>query len=130
MGYSTGMMRHRIDVYRKAADVQGQFGRNSGGVRYVPLGTFWAGVTFSKGMKALREGAVDAYDTVMVRMRWNKDIDHDCIIRYHDKYYDIQSLNEDFQDNQIQITAVQRPDKVVIASSSNLGHGRVTISDI
>ena len=106
MSYSTGMMNKRIVVAKRAADTQDAFGK-SGQPKYELLGTFWAAEDFNRGVKSLREGAFDAYDTVMFRMRWNKDIDRWCLVKYHGKWYQIQSFNESYQDNTIQITAVE-----------------------
>jgi hypothetical protein len=63
--------------------------------------------TFNKGTKSLREGALDAYDTVMFRCRFNKDIDRWCLLKYNGKWYQITSLQEDYQTNQIQILATE-----------------------
>jgi hypothetical protein len=68
---------------------------------------FWCGVTFDKGMKSLREGALDAYDTVMFRCRFIKQLDRWCLLKFKGKWYQITSFNDDYQDNQIQITATE-----------------------
>ena len=106
MAYSTGMMNRRITIARRADDQAESFGK-SGQPRYTILGTFWAAENFNKGVKALHEGALDAYDTVMFRLRYNKDIDRWCLIKYSGKWYKIDSFNESYQDNQIQITATE-----------------------
>ena len=67
----------------------------------------WADVTWSKGVKALREGALDAYDTVLIRMRWNNIVKRDSRLQYDGVTYQIQSLHADKQDNTIQITATE-----------------------
>lgn len=106
MAYSTGMMNKRVVVAKRAADTATNFGKN-GQMRYTILGEFWAAEDFNKGVKSLREGAYDAYDTVMFRMRFNKDIDRWCLIQYQGRWYQIQSFNANYQDNQIQITAME-----------------------
>ena len=106
MAYSTGMMNKRVNVAKRATDTQETFGK-SGQPKYELLGTFWMAEDFNKGVKSLREGALDAYDTVMFRMRYNPQIDRWCLLKYNGKWYQIQSCNEDFHDNQIQITAVE-----------------------
>ena len=111
MGYSTGMMHHRIIIAKKIAAEYGDFGCNSNGVKYSRLGEFWAAVDFKRGMKAMHEEAMDAFDTLMVRMRFNKDIDRDCLIAYNGRCYNIESLNEDYQQNIIQMTVTELPDK-------------------
>ena len=106
MAYSTGMMNKRVTVAKRYQDTQETFGK-SGQPKYEILGTFWMAETFTKDVKAMHEGALDAYDTVMFRCRYNKDIDRWCLLKYHGKWYQITSFNEDYQDNQIQMTAVE-----------------------
>ena len=105
MAYSTGMMNKRITIATRVKQEMGDFGMGSAGLEYQILGTFWAAEDFNRGTKALREGAVDAYDTVMFRMRYNAQIDRWCLIKYHDVWYQIDSFNASYQDNTIQITA-------------------------
>ena len=93
-------------VVKRAADTQESFGK-AGQPRYELLGTFWMAEDFNRGVKSLREGAFDAYDTVMFRCRFNKDIDRWCLLKYQGKWYQIQSFNESYQENQIQITAIE-----------------------
>lgn len=106
------MMNKRVWIARRATDTQETFGK-SGQPKYELLGDFWAAEDYNRGVKSLREGAFDAYDTVMFRMRWQKDIDRWCIIKYHGKWYQIQSFNESFQDNTIQITAIEMANQQV-----------------
>lgn len=112
MGYSTGMMNKRVVVAKQANDEGASFGK-SGQPKYEILGTFWMGETFTKGVKAMHEGALDAYDTVMFRCRYNANIDRWCLLKYRGKWYQITSFNEDYQDNQIQMTAVELANKNV-----------------
>lgn len=107
MAYSTGMMNKRVKIAKRVDSAGGDFGRASGGQKYQMLGTFWAAEDFNRGVKSLREGAMDAYDTVMFRMRYNANIDRWCLIQYQERWYQIKSFNESYQDNQIQITAVE-----------------------
>ena len=106
MSYSTGMMKYRVQVAKRATDESANFGK-SGQPKYEILGTFWMGETFTKGVKAMHEGALDAYDTVMFRCRYNANIDRWCLLKYRGKWYQITSFNDDYQDNQIQITATE-----------------------
>lgn len=101
------MLKKRIEIAKRVESTNGQFGKSSAGQKYQSMGKFWASETWNKGVKSLREGAVDAYDTVMFRMRWAKDVDRWCLIKYQDRWYQIQSLNEDYQRNEIQITATE-----------------------
>ena len=123
MAYSTGMMNKRVTVAKRATGTQETFGK-AGQPKYEILGTFWMAEDFNRGVKSLREGAYDAYDTVMFRMRWNKDIDRWCLLKYHGKWYQIQSFNESYQENQIQITAIEMANQQVniVYSTSELGN--------
>ncbi len=134
MGYSSGMLGKRIKIAKRVDSTGGNFGRSSGGQKYTMLGEFWASEKFDKGMKSLREGAVDAYDTVMFRMRFNADIDRWCLIQYHGRWYQIQSCNEDFQTNEIQITAKEMANQnvtiVYSPTNSSISGGNVSSSEI
>lgn len=107
MAYSTGMMNKRIKIAKRVERPSGDFGRNSGGQKYTLLGEYWASEKFDKGMKSLREGAVDAYNVVMFRMRYYQEIDRWCLIQYQGEWYQINSFNKDYQTNEIQITATE-----------------------
>lgn len=118
MAYTSGMLNKRITIARRLKDAGNSFGK-SGQPKYSILGTYWAAETFSKGAKALHEGALDAYDTVMFRLRWHGSIDRWCLVQYLDKWYQIMSCNEDKQNNQIQITAQELANQdVTIVSES------------
>ena len=103
------MLNKRIRIAKRAEeqDTQGKssnFGK-SGQPQYSWLGWFWANESFSKGVKALKEGALDAYDTVMFRMDYHADIDRWCLIRYQGRWYQILSFNANYHTNEMQITA-------------------------
>lgn len=127
-------MNKRIKIAKRVDSTGGDFGRSSGGQKYTMLGEFWASEKFDKGMKSLREGAVDAYDTVMFRMRFNADIDRWCLIQYHGRWYQIQSCNEDFQTNEIQITAKEMANQnvtiVYSLTNSSISGGNGSSSEI
>jgi hypothetical protein len=106
------MLKHRVHVAKRATDESASFGK-SGQPKYEILGTFWMGETFNKGVKAMREGALDAYDTVMFRCRYIKQLDRWCLLKFKGKWYQITSFNDDYQDNQIQITATEMANQQV-----------------
>ena len=124
MAYSAGMLNKRVLVAKRAADQGSDFGKQSA-PKYDILGTYNMGETFNKGVKAMREGALDAYDTVMFRCRYNAKFDRWCLLKYKGKWYQITSFNEDYQENQIQITATelanQQVNIVESYSTSELG---------
>lgn len=104
-------MNKRVIVAQKMTATEGDFGRNSGGVRYERVGEFWAAIDFSRGTKALREGAMDAYDTLMVRMRYNKNVTRESLIAHGGRCYEILSFNEEYEANTLQMTVRELPDK-------------------
>ena len=134
MAYSTGMMNKRVKIAKRVDSTGGDFGRSSGGQKYQIIGEFWASEKFDKGMKSLREGAVDAYDTVMFRMRFNADVDRWCLIQYQGKWFQIQSFNEDYQTNEIQITAKEMVNQnvtiVYSPTNSSISGGNESSSEI
>ena len=113
-GYDAGMRSKRITIARRSETTGGQFSQRSAGQKYEVVGTFWAAEDFNKGTKSLREGAVDAYDTVMFRMNWYPGIDRWCIIRYDGTWYQIKSFNANRQANTIQITAQEMPNQAIL----------------
>ena len=102
MTYSTGLLKHRVTILNK--QVATGFGETTS---FQPAATVWADVTWNKGVKALREGALDAYDTVMIRMRYNTIVSRESRLLHDGVTYQIQSLHRDHQDNTIQITATE-----------------------
>lgn len=108
MAYSTGMLRHRILIVQQAKKDGGMFGKGSGGMVYEAVKRVWAAVDFNKGVKAMREGALDAYDTLMVRIRYTDKITRDSLIFWEGKIYMINSFNVDYHTNQIQMTVTEQ----------------------
>ena len=106
VGYSAGMMNKLVYIAKRVADQQETF-RKNGSPKYEVFGPLWAAEDFDKGMKSLREGAFDAYDTVMFRLAYDARIDRWCLVKYNGKWYQIKSCNEDYQANKIQITAIE-----------------------
>jgi len=102
MGYSSGLRNHRVTIMNKV--VATGFGETT---RYEPVACVWSSFTWNKGVKSLREGALDAYDTVLFRMNWNDKVTRDSQLVCDGKTYQIQSLNGDKQSNQLQITATE-----------------------
>lgn len=130
MAYSTGMMNKRVTIATRVKQEMGDFGMGSAGLEYQILGTFWAAEDFNRGTKALREGAVDAYDTVMFRMRYNAQIDRWCLIKYHDVWYQIDSFNASYHDNSIQITAreMSNQDVTIITPTNEVAGTEPTVN--
>ena len=102
MAYSSGILNHRVTILGKV--VATDFGETTS---YQPVATVWADVTWKKGQKALNEGALDAIDTVLIRMRYNKYVTRESQLVCSGVTYQIQSLHADYNDNTIQITATE-----------------------
>ena len=104
MGYSSSILRWRVAILKKKDPEERAFGAKT---EYEQVACVHANMTWNKGVKSLREGALDAYDTVMFRMRWNNIIDRDCLLECEGVTYQIQSLHADRYENTIQITATE-----------------------
>ena len=102
MAYTSGLLKYRVTILNK--QVANGFGETTS---YQPAATVWADVTWKKGQKALNEGALDAQDTVMIRMRWNNIVTRDSRVQHDGVVYQIQSFHRDYHENIIQITAVE-----------------------
>ena len=113
MGYSTGMMNKRVTVAKRYEEQNPTFGGSTSVTKYEILGTFWAAEDFNRGVKSLREGAYDAYDTVMFRMDFDPAIDRWCLLQFDGKWYQIQSLNGSYHENKLQITAIEMANQKV-----------------
>lgn len=101
MGYSTDILDRRVKIMARTGGGQTDLGKSSG--EWTEVCTVWAGVTWTRGAKALRAGALDAYDTVMVRMRWRADVNRDVRIVDGGKTYEVETLNGDRRQNVVQL---------------------------
>ena len=114
-GFTAGMRNHRITILNKVAPSEKAFGEKTG---YKRDGSLNSSYEFNKGTKALREGSLDAYDTVIFRLNFSgnaaKTITRESLIEMHGKIYQIQSLNADHQENKIIIRATEMTTQVNI----------------
>lgn len=111
MAQSSGFRNHRVAVFNRSTDGGGDFGRNSAGRPFVFATEVWASVRFSKGIKSLREGAMDAYDTILIGMLYNPTVSRESMLVYDGRTWQITSFNRDYSTNEIQITATEAPGK-------------------
>lgn len=109
------MRNHRITILNKVAPSEKAFGEKTG---YKRDGSLNSSYEFNKGTKALREGSLDAYDTVIFRLNFSgnaaKTITRESLIEMNGKIYQIQSLNADHQENKIIIRASEMTTQVNI----------------
>ena len=102
-----------MTILNKVQPQERQFGDKTG---YRRDGSLWSTYKFNKGTRALREGALDAYDTVVFQMNFsaNVTITRDSLIECDGKIYQVQSLNSDRRENKIVITATEMTTQVNI----------------
>lgn len=104
MGYSSSILQWRVIILKKKDPGEKAFGAKT---EYEQVACVHANLTWKKGQKALNEGALDAQDTVMFRMRWNNILTRDCLLECDGVTYQIQSLHADRRENTIQVTATE-----------------------
>jgi hypothetical protein len=110
MGYSSGMLDKKVGIWSVDRQADGQAGvRGTGGVKYKYNGCVCGNVKWNKGMHAMMEGALEAYDVVMIRMRWSdgksRNLDKDCRLTAEGKTYQILQYHDDQRENIVQIIA-------------------------
>lgn len=116
MGYSTGMLKHRIRVLNRDEAVDSAFGLDAEGIEWRDDGCLWASVDFVRGKRAMNAGAVDVYGVVMVRCRWNTIINERSRIEYGGRIYNVlgETLHTDRQENIVQFQAQVVVDEVAM----------------
>lgn len=130
IGFTAGMRTHRITVLNKVNASNTAFGNTTA---YKRDGSVWSSYTFTKGAQSLREGTLDAYDSVMFQLNFssNLKITRESLIELDGKIYQIRSLNADRQANKIVITAVELTTQVnIIESYSTTELSPITEGDI
>lgn len=98
-------MNTRVTILSRSESQMTAFGRTGGD--YAPVQTIWANTTYSKGVKAMREGAMDAYDTYMVRCDWHDKLTRDCRLSFDNRIYNIDNLKADKRANEMQIICTE-----------------------
>ena len=102
MPYSTDILRHRVTFY-DPVPIEDDYGRN---IVWKKVATYWCDFTGTKGVAALAEGAVAAYEQRLVRTRYHADLNGDMRCSCGGKFYQIKK--ETFLDdpllNTIQFT--------------------------
>lgn len=105
MAYSSDFLKDKVTIQNRTASRDGAFGREGG--QFVDGATIHCNAKWTKGAKALREGALDAFDTVMFRCRWREDLKRESRLKWKGRIYQIESFYDDYEANEIQITAVE-----------------------
>ena len=107
MAYTSGLLKHRVQILNRTEAQQGKFGLDSAGIEFEPAGEVWASVDWQKGKSAMNAGALDVYGVVMIRMRYNTIVNERSRILYEGKTYQIigETFHADRQENTIQFHA-------------------------
>lgn len=106
-GYQSGMRRHRITILNRNEATKSQFGRDAAGITWSEGATVWAAVDWTRGMSAMREGSLDAYGAIIVRIDYTTGITMRSRIRWNGQVYQIlpETFHADYQANTIQFHA-------------------------
>lgn len=101
MSFSRGFLNKRVTVLNRGEVAFSPYGRKAG--EYIPVKTIWGNCTYNKGQKAMREGALDAYDVYMVRCDYHAAINRDSRLSWDNRIYQILQLNADRDQNEMQL---------------------------
>lgn len=107
MAYTSGFLKDRITIQNRTEAQMGDFGLDSTGVTWENTCCLHANVEWQKGKSALREGAIDAYGVVLVRMRYTDKANMRSRIIYNDETYQIipETFHADKHENTVQFMA-------------------------
>lgn len=107
MSYQRGFLRDRITLWNPTRK-DSEYG--AGYIKYTPMAKVWANVSFVKGQRAMRNGEVDVYQTVMVRLDCHAMLTKRTRIEYDGRFWIIDSFNRDFGQNECQLTMFEIDD--------------------
>ena len=120
-------MRHRIMVQNRRAAATSRWGLDGSGSEWDDVAILWAAVDYVRGVRAMRDGALDVYGVIMVRTRYCSAINERSRIVYEGRTYQVlgETLHVDKQANTVQVQAQMIVDGQPNVSSSGLGSGQV-----
>lgn len=106
-GYSAGMRYKTITIYNRTAATTGTYGVDSDGATWQLGSTIHAAVDFVRGIRAMKEGALDVYGVVMVRCNYTTELNPRSRIQYNGQMYQIlgETFHAEYRDNTIQFHA-------------------------
>ena len=131
MSYSPDLLKYRVIVLNRKQATSSKWGKDGEGVEWEASQPIRADVTWAKGVRALNQGALDAYGVVEVRMYWNNVVNMRSRIIYDGQTYNIlpETFHADHMENTIQFHAQVILNDSENPSSSDLGPAE-SISDI
>lgn len=107
MSYQRGFLRDRITLWNPTRK-DSEYG--AGYIKYTPMAKVWANVSFVKGQRAMRNGEIDVYQTVMVRLDCHAMLTKRTRIEYDGRFWIIDSFNRDLGKNECQLTMFEIDD--------------------
>lgn len=107
MSYQRGFLRDRITLWNPTRK-DSEYG--AGYIKYTPMAKVWANVSFVKGQRAMRNGEVDVYQTVMVRLDCHAMLTKRTRIEYDGRFWIIDSFNRELGKNECQLTMFEIDD--------------------
>ena len=107
MSFSSGFLHDKILVQNRKAATMGTYGLDSSGAEWEDGPCLHANVDWQKGKVGMREGALDSYGVILVRMRWSPDITERSRIVHDGKTYQIlpETFHPHKPDNTLQFMA-------------------------
>lgn len=104
MSYSSDILTERIIIQNRKEATVGPYGLDSGGAEWEDVACVHADVSWNKGMRALMNGALDAYTAKLVRMRWTNQVSMRSRVKFQDNTYQIlpETFNADRREDTIQ----------------------------
>ena len=129
-GFEAGKRNYRVTVLNKVPTYGKAFGEKTG---YSRAGSLWSSYKFDKGTKALREGALDAYDYVVFQLNYSTDITitRESLIEFKGRIYQIISLNADEMENKVVVKATEMTTQVnIVESNSDITGGDTQTHEI
>ena len=129
-GFEAGKRNYRVTVLNKVTSAERAFGEKTG---YSRTGSLWSSYKFDKGTKALREGALDAYDYVVFQMNYSTDITitRESLIELNGRIYQFISLNADEMENKVVVKATEMTTQVnIVESNSDITGGDTQTHEI
>lgn len=135
-GYSRDMLNERVVIAKPIKQEMGDFGMASAGVEYEWLNQveedhgYWCKHDWNRGLKAMQEGALDAYDIVTFRMDFDPNIGRWCLLQYEGVWYQIMNLNGSQRENKLQIQAkeMSNQDVTIITPTTEVAGTEPTVN--
>ena len=107
MSYQRGFLRDRITLWNPTRK-DSEYG--AGYIKYTPMAKVWANVSYVKGQRAMRNGEIEVYQTVMVRLDCHAMLTKRTRIEYDGRFWIIDSFNRDLGKNECQLTMFEIDD--------------------